>query len=97
MKNNRDAVHRIHCGISVLDGEKEYPPTCKYGDEDCPVVLEYKTIPESVIIPREEFEKVKDLLRKISCLGNGERFGNSDGNILGQEALAILEKNGGGV
>ena len=41
-------------------------------------------------------EKVRELVRaleKLSCLGNGDRPGNSDGNRIAQAALAALPEH----
>lgn len=39
---------------------------------------------------REKVETYEEALRKLSCLGNGDRPGNSDGNVI---ALRALEKH----
>ena len=35
---------------------------------------------------------VRAILEKLSCLGNGARPGNSEGNVLAQDALRLLDK-----
>ena len=30
-------------------------------------------------------------MRKLACLGNGDKFGNSDGNLIAQDAIAKCE------
>lgn len=39
-------------------------------------------------------EVAKDALQKLSCLGNGERPGNSVGNSIAQEAIATINELG---
>ena len=36
---------------------------------------------------QEELESLKQALKKLACLGNGNQYGNSDGNIIAQKAL----------
>ena len=39
-----------------------------------------------------KLQTVRDALEKIACLGNGDKHGNSVGNVLAIEALAIVDE-----
>lgn len=41
---------------------------------------------------RAQYKDAVEALEKLARLGNGDRYGNSDGNIIAQEALAKLEE-----
>lgn len=36
-----------------------------------------------------EIVRLRETLRKLACLGNGDSYGNSIGNCIAQEALAL--------
>ena len=38
-----------------------------------------------------EIERLRDALERLACLGNGDRPGNSDGNVIAQQALTGKE------
>ena len=38
-----------------------------------------------------EVERLRDALERLACLGNGDRPGNSDGNVIAQQALTGKE------
>ncbi len=40
---------------------------------------------------RAEVEKLRAALQRLACLGNGDRPGNSEGNVIALEALAATE------
>lgn len=46
----------------------------------------------SITAQRDELLSV---LHRLACLGNGDRYGNSDGNIIAQEAIAKIEASVG--
>lgn len=49
-------------------------------------------IPVKKVVPKKEPQTVesvyRETLEKLARLGNGDRFGNSDGNIIAQNAIA---------
>ena len=40
---------------------------------------------------RAEGERLRSALQRLACLGNGDRPGNSEGNVIALEALAATE------
>lgn len=36
-------------------------------------------------------DELLSVLHRLACLGNGDRYGNSDGNTIAQEAIAKIE------
>ena len=48
-----------------------------------------------LIALREREARLVEALRKLACLGNGNRPGNSDGNMIARTALAEIEKEDG--
>jgi hypothetical protein len=36
---------------------------------------------------QEEIEKLREALEQLACLGNGDKWGNSHGNTIAQQAL----------
>ena len=40
---------------------------------------------------RAEVERLRKALHRLACLGNGDQYGNSDGNQIALEALAATE------
>lgn len=44
--------------------------------------------PDTAIL--KQFEGMRAALEKLACLGNGDKYGNSDGNIIAQDALKLL-------
>jgi len=56
--------------------------------EDVPVVQGDKMSNEE--ISQRKINMAKAALEKLSCLGNGEHYGNSKGNVIAQEALKEL-------
>lgn len=41
---------------------------------------------------KAEIERLRAVLEELACLGNGDRYGNSDGNMIAQKALKQSEK-----
>ena len=37
----------------------------------------------------EQYEKLRKVLLRLACLGNGDQYGNSIGNCIAQEALSL--------
>ena len=40
-----------------------------------------------------EIVRLREALRKLACLGNGDSYGNSTGNCIAQEALAATPES----
>lgn len=40
---------------------------------------------------RAEVERLREVLHRLACLGNGDQYGNSFGNDIAREALAATE------
>ena len=40
---------------------------------------------------RAEVERLRKVLHRLACLGNGDQYGNSFGNDIAREALAATE------
>lgn len=52
-------------------------------------------IPVTKPVPQQDYKAQRDLLlkemRKLACLGNGDKYGNSDGNCIAIKAIAQCE------
>lgn len=48
-----------------------------------------KLLDEKLAASQAREMQLRDVLHKLACLGNGERYGTSDGNRIAQEALAL--------
>ena len=41
----------------------------------------------------QQLAELREALEKLARLGNGDRYGNSEGNVIAQNALALQERN----
>ena len=51
------------------------------------VTAEFQKLQKEIAWLREERDRYRDALERLSRLGNGNLPGNSDGNVIAQEAL----------
>lgn len=49
--------------------------------------------PDTIAALLAERDRLRDALEKLARLGNGDRYGNSDGNMIARDALAIGDTN----
>ena len=59
--------------------------------EHCIVQLEAEDLraKEQFAALAEQNEKMRKVLLRLACLGNGDQYGNSIGNCIAQEALSL--------
>lgn len=53
-----------------------------------------KDIAERTVQAVNAHDGLVEALQKLACLGNGDRYGNSDGNCIAQAALAKAQGDG---
>ena len=68
--------------------KQQLPPDHKYRTPALKDV-EHAIAREITLI--EKLRVAEEALRKLSCIGNGDRPGNSEGNVIAQEALARIK------
>jgi hypothetical protein len=78
--------------VAIVRGLDEYKDassgTAIVFDADIPVgTLLYTALPNYEALQKEN-ERFREALEKLARLGNGEHYGNSDGNCIAIEALA---------
>lgn len=56
--------------------------------DDRPTAVQATLNIETVKTLLDAAERYENALKKLACLGNGDRYGNSIGNVIAQEALA---------
>lgn len=49
-------------------------------------------IRDYILAVERERDEARAALEKLARLGNGERYGNSDGNLIAQAALATIKE-----
>ncbi len=50
---------------------------------------EWEKMQEQLAALAEQNEKMRKVLLRLACLGNGDQYGNSIGNCIAQEALSL--------
>lgn len=64
-----------------------------YGDNDADAIesaiTTLETLGNQVAKQAAVIERFRDTLEQLACLGNGDKHGNSTGNIIAEEALTI--------
>ena len=50
---------------------------------------EWEKMQEQLATLAEQNEKMRKVLLRLACLGNGDQYGNSIGNCIAQEALSL--------
>jgi len=70
--------------IFMTCGSVDNTPTEDFEQSDeCTINEQHNSIWEQ----RKEIERLREALRVLACLGNGDTWGNSDGNRIAQRAL----------
>ena len=69
-------------------------PDLKFHDTDCTyrvtaeAIDEIECLTDELREARAEIERYRNVLELLARLGNGDHYGNSDGNRIAQQALA---------
>ena len=73
---------RCECGFYNRDRHHT-----KIGGGECDFIAYRKRIAEL----EAQLAELREALEKLARLGNGDRYGNSEGNVIAQNALALQE------
>ena len=99
--NARDAVKEIttlreqveklteaydQCGRTVQDYGRTIDQT---ESRLCEVAAHCANVEQQLATLAEQNEKLRKVLLRLACLGNGDQYGNSIGNCIAQEALSL--------
>lgn len=71
--------------VAAIDGDYNRPETWPIMEANAALIALAPDMAAALI----EAEKA---LERLACLGNGDRPGNSDGNVIAQAALATIRK-----
>lgn len=88
-----ERMRLVACGVGAMANTRESAAQQRVGKDNryyCASVKDVYAAVDREMALREKVETYEEALRKLSCLGNGERPGNSDGNVI---ALRALEKH----
>ena len=79
-----ETIDRLNVEVSKLTKERDIKEHCITQFE-----LEDLRMKEQLAALAEQNEKMRKVLLRLACLGNGDQYGNSIGNCIAQEALSL--------
>ena len=74
------------CGRTVQDYGRTIDQT---ESRLCEVAAHCANVEQQLATLAEQNEKLRKVLLRLACLGNGDQYGNSIGNCIAQEALSL--------